>query len=452
SPGKVSLVDALVRVSGCSGSFVSPNGLIITNHHCAFSAVQLASSPESNYLENGFVANSLEQEIQAEGLTIRITESYEDVSEEVLEAVKHTYDPIDRIEIINEKSKEIARRAVEADPSITAEVSEMFIGKSYVLFKYKTIEDVRLVYVPRQDIGEFGGDLDNWVWPRHTGDFAFLRAYVAPDGSSANYSPDNIPFTPKRHLKVNPNGVEEDDIVFILGYPGRTFRHRPAQYLEYQEKFLLPYTSDLYNYQNEQMSLASQEDKAIELQLATSIKRNANVMKNYQGKMKGLRSIDLVATKYQEDKELENYIQSNKKLQAEYGSLMKDINSHYQEVMESAPKEMWMNNIYGGSNILRVARQLWGFKDALASQSADRQQLVFDKNIAKVKETVQEIYKDYNKQVDINILTHMFEQALALKGTSNAIRAVSMIDAENAEDGRWIIEQTVNASRLSDPD
>lgn len=452
SPGKVSLVDALVRVSGCSGSFVSPNGLIITNHHCAFSAVQLASSPESNYLENGFVANSLEQEIQAEGLTIRITESYEDVSEEVLAAVEHINDPIDRIEIINEKRKEIARRAVEADPSIIAEVSEMFIGKSYVLFKYKTIEDVRLVYVPRQDIGEFGGDLDNWVWPRHTGDFAFLRAYVAPDGSSAKYSPDNIPFTPKRHLKVNPNGVEEDDFVFILGYPGRTFRHRPAQYLEYQEKFLLPYTSDLYNYQNEQMSLASQEDKAIELQLATRIKRNANVMKNYQGKMKGLRSIDLVATKYQEDKELENYIQSNKKLQAEYGSLMKDINSHYQEVMESAPKEMWMNNIYGGSNILRVARQLWGFKDALASQSADRQQLVFDKNIAKVKETVQEIYKDYNKQVDINILTHMFEQALALKGTSNAIRAVSMIDAENAEDGRWIIEQTVNASRLSDPD
>lgn len=452
SPGKVSLVDALVRVSGCSGSFVSPNGLIITNHHCAFSAVQLASSPESNYLENGFVANSLEQEIQAEGLTIRITESYEDVSEEVLAAVEHINDPIDRIEIINEKRKEIARRAVEADPSITAEVSEMFIGKSYVLFKYKTIEDVRLVYVPRQDIGEFGGDLDNWVWPRHTGDFAFLRAYVVPDGSSAKYSPDNIPFTPKRHLKVNPNGVEEDDFVFILGYPGRTFRHRPAQYLEYQEKFLLPYTSDLYNYQNEQMSLASQEDKAIELQLATRIKRNANVMKNYQGKMKGLRSIDLVATKYQEDKELENYIQSNKKLQAEYGSLMKDINSHYQEVMESAPKEMWMNNIYGGSNILRVARQLWGFKDALASQSADRQQLVFDKNIAKVKETVQEIYKDYNKQVDINILTHMFEQALALKGTSNAIRAVSMIDAENAEDGRWIIEQTVNASRLSDPD
>ena len=452
SPGKVSLVDALVRVSGCSGSFVSPNGLIITNHHCAFSAVQLASSPESNYLENGFVANSLEQEIQAEGLTIRITESYEDVSEEVLAAVEHINDPIDRIEIINEKRKEIARRAVEADPSITAEVSEMFIGKSYVLFKYKTIEDVRLVYVPRQDIGEFGGDLDNWVWPRHTGDFAFLRAYVAPDGSSAKYSPDNIPFTPKRHLKVNPNGVEEDDFVFILGYPGRTFRHRPAQYLEYQEKFLLPYTSDLYNYQNEQMSLASQEDKAIELQLATRIKRNANVMKNYQGKMKGLRSIDLVATKYQEDKELENYIQSNKKLQAEYGSLMKDINSHYQEVMESAPKEMWMNNIYGGSNILRVAMQLWGFKDALASQSADRQQLVFDKNIAKVKETVQEIYKDYNKQVDINILTHMFEQALALKGTSNAIRAVSMIDAENAEDGRWIIEQTVNASRLSDPD
>src|SRR5690606_24363815 len=166
-PGEVGLVDALVQVGGCSGSFVSPNGLIITNHHCAFSAGQLASSPEFNYLKNGFVANTREQEIEAQGLTIRITKSYEDVSEEILHHANSGSDPAERIKTSNTNRAEIAKRAEAADPTIKAEVSEMFIRKSYVLFHYQTIEDVRLVYVPRQDIGEFGGETDNWVWPRH---------------------------------------------------------------------------------------------------------------------------------------------------------------------------------------------------------------------------------------------------------------------------------------------
>src|SRR5690606_12606200 len=177
NPGKVGLVDALVRVGGCSGSFVSEDGLIITNHHCAFSAVQLASTPETDYLTNGFITPTKEQEIEAKGLPIRITESYEDVSKEVLGAVKNITDPVERIRVIQETMRNIVQKAEQEDPTIKAEVSEMFIGKSYVLFRYKTIEDVRLVYIPRQNIGEFGGETDNWVWPRHTGDFSFLRAY-----------------------------------------------------------------------------------------------------------------------------------------------------------------------------------------------------------------------------------------------------------------------------------
>src|SRR5690606_6931216 len=211
NPGQISLVDALVRVGGCTGSFVSPNGLVITNQHCAFSAVQLASIPTHNYLENGFVALSHEQEIEAQGLTIRITESYEEVSDKILAAVSQVKDPVERIEVINKKRAELTQEAERQDRTIKAEVSEMFMGKSYVLFRYKTIEDVRLVYVPRQDIGEFGGETDNWVWPRHTGDFSFLRAYVAPDGSSAKYSKDNVPYTPKKFLRVNPKGVDEED-------------------------------------------------------------------------------------------------------------------------------------------------------------------------------------------------------------------------------------------------
>src|SRR5690606_33466862 len=248
NPGQIGLVDALVRVGGCTGSFVSKEGLIITNHHCSFGAVQLASTAENDYLTNGFVARTREQEIEAKGLTIRITDSYEDVSERILNAANQAKTPAERIEIISLESKKIADEAVQKDPSIIAEVSEMFIGKSYVLFRYKTIEDVRLVYVPQRSIGEFGGEADNWVWPRHTGDYAFLRAYVGADGKPAKFSKSNVPYEPKKHLTINPNGVKEEDFTFILGYPGRTFRHRPAQFIEYQEKYLLPYTASLFGF------------------------------------------------------------------------------------------------------------------------------------------------------------------------------------------------------------
>lgn len=182
NPDGVSLIDALVNVGGCTGSFISNEGLIITNHHCAFSAVQQASTPEKDYLTNGFVARQREQEIEAKGLTCRITDSYEDVSARVLDAANQEADPAKRINMINQQMKEIAENAEKEDPSIKAEVSEMFIGKSYVLFRYKMIQDVRLVYIPQRSIGEFGGETDNWVWPRHTGDYSFMRAYVAPDG------------------------------------------------------------------------------------------------------------------------------------------------------------------------------------------------------------------------------------------------------------------------------
>src|SRR5690606_39164195 len=322
-------------------------------------------------------------------------------SNEILQAVANVTDPVERINTINKKRAEIAARAEQQDPTIKAEVSEMFIGKSYVLFRYKTIEDVRLVYIPRQDIGEFGGETDNWVWPRHTGDFSFLRAYVAPDGKPAKYSKDNIPYQPKKHLKVNPKGVEENDFVFILGYPGRTFRHRPAQFIAYQQQFLLPYVSELYDFQNQQMALAGKNDKATELALATRIKRNANVMKNYRGKLKGLRNIDLITTKKKEDQELANFINSKPELKSKYGNLMQDIDAHYQLVFSDALRELWFNNLYTGIRTMHVANLINSFKKALANHKSDSErQQFFDLNIANVKKQLDAVYESYNVTAD----------------------------------------------------
>lgn len=450
NPGSIGLVDALVQVSGCSGSFVSPNGLIITNHHCAFSAVQLASTPEHNYLENGFVANSHEQEIEAKGLSIRITDSYEDVSKQVLDAAANLTDPAQRIDAINAKRIALAKEAEAKDPTIKAEVSEMFIGKTYVLFKYKTIEDVRLVYIPRQNIGEFGGETDNWVWPRHTGDFSFLRAYVAPDGKSAKYAKENVPYKPKKHLKVNPNGVNENDFVFILGYPGRTFRHRPAQYIEYQQKYLLPYTSELYDFQNQQMELAGKDDKAMELALATRIKRNANVLKNYRGKLKGLRNIDLVNTKIKEDQELAQFIEKDAALKAQYGTLMADIDKHYEQVFADAEKELWYNNIYSGIRSLQFASLTNSFKDALlAEKSPAKRKQLFDTNVENYKKQLLGLHESYNLAVDKQIAAHMFGQAVNLPA-NNQLPLLKKHQLSTAEAAAAYSNKVLSSSKLTD--
>ncbi|MCA5005327.1 S46 family peptidase [Sphingobacterium bovistauri] len=449
NPGQIGLVDALVRVSGCSGSFVSGSGLIITNHHCAFSAVQFASTPQHNYLENGFVASTQEQEIEAKGLTIRITDSYEDVSVRILNDVANIADPIQRINTINKLREDIAKEAEAKDPSIKAEVSEMFIGKSYVLFRYKTIEDVRLVYIPRQDIGEFGGETDNWVWPRHTGDFSFLRAYVDKDGKPAKYSKDNVPYQPKKHLKVNPKGVDENDFVFILGYPGRTFRHRPAQFIEYQQQFLLPFTSELYDFQNQQMALAGKNDKSTELALATRIKRNANVMKNYRGKLKGLRNIDLIGTKKKEDQDLANYINSKPELKAKYGTLMQDIDKHYQLVLSDANRELWFNNLYSGIRTLQVAGLINSFKTAVSNQqnTSDRQK-IFDLNIANVKKQLDAIYESYNLSADKNIAARMFSEAITLTD-KHTIQTIKEKNFTSKEQAAAYIQQAIDKSKLN---
>ncbi|MGB3064377.1 S46 family peptidase [Sphingobacterium thalpophilum] len=449
NPGNVGLVDALVQVSGCTGSFVSNKGLIITNHHCAFSAVQLASTAINNYLKNGFVAQSQEQEIEAKGLKIRITDSYEDVSNKILNAVANISDPVERINTIKSKQEELVRQAEKEDPTIKAEVSEMFIGKSYVLFRYKTIEDVRLVYIPRQNIGEFGGETDNWVWPRHTGDYSFLRAYVGKDGKSAPYSKDNVPYQPKKHLKVNPNGVKENDFTFILGYPGRTFRHRPAQYIRYQQEYLLPYVSNLYDFQNRQMEEAGKDNTDVALSLATRIKRNANVLKNYRGKLKGLRGIDLLSTKKQEDEALAAFISSKPELKDKYGNLLSDIDAYYQVSDQDALKELWINNIYSSTSLLRVARDLNAFKAALANErSPQSTKQLFEYNIESFKKNIKNIYASYNKQADQRIFGKMLEDAAAFQG-KNQIASIQKLQL-NPQMANNYATQAIDESKLAD--
>ncbi|EDM38257.1 hypothetical protein PBAL39_01542 [Pedobacter sp. BAL39] len=454
NPNGISLVDALVNVGGCTGSFVSNSGLIITNHHCAFSAVQLASTPEHDYLSNGFVAKSQEAEIEAKGLTCRITDSYEDVSDQVLGAVAQVDDPASRLQMINNAMKNIALEAEQKDPDIKAEVSEMFIGKTYVLFRYKTIQDVRLVYVPNRQIGEFGGETDNWVWPRHTGDFSFMRAYVGKDGSPAKYSKDNIPYTPKKFLQVNANGTDEEDFVFILGYPGKTFRHRPAAFIAYQQQFVLPYVSELYDFQNTTMENAGKRSKTTEIKLATRIKRNANVMKNYRGKLQGLKGIDLLGQKQQEDASLAQFINSNVSVKEKYGNLMGDIDRLYQVINSDAQRDLWFSQIYNSTTLLNVSRNINHFKTALNEQPSAQKQSFFNQNVSRLKQALEGNYEAYEQDVDRKIFNRMLNDAAAFSPNQkvDAVTKVTSKGNNNKITIEQYINQTFEISKLKDQD
>ncbi|OQX94861.1 hypothetical protein B6I21_08410 [candidate division KSB1 bacterium 4572_119] len=332
NPDGISLIDGICKVGGCTGSFVSEQGLILTNHHCAYGAIQRASTSENDYLQNGFLAKTRNQEIPAKAYTVRITDSYRDVSGEVLAAVTEEMDFAQRTKAIEKRIKEIVKKAENDNPGKRAGVSEMFIGKTYVLFIYTYLKDIRLVHAPPRSIGNFGGEVDNWMWPRHTGDFSFMRAYVAPDGSPASYSPDNVPFQPKRVVKVAPQGVNEEDFVFILGYPGRTYRHRTSHFLAYEEEIRMPYVVNWYQWQIDVLEKMGENDRAVELKLANRIKGLANTMKNYRGKLIGLKRLDLVAKKRNEEIELQKFIDADKKLNKEYKGLLQEIDEIYQQI------------------------------------------------------------------------------------------------------------------------
>ena len=432
NPQGLSLIDALVNVGGCTGSFLSDAGLIITNHHCAFESVQLASTPENDYLTNGFVAKTMEQEIPAKNLTCKITDSYEDVSDKILSSVKDINDPVERINSINKKIAEIIKDEQAKDASIKPEISEMFIGRTYVLFRYKIIKDVRLVYIPQRAIGEFGGESDNWVWPRHTGDFSFLRAYVAKDGSAATYSKENVPYKPKKFLKVNPNGANDGDFVFILGYPGRTFRNYPAKYVEYQEKFQLPYISSLYEWQNEQMAQTS-INKELELKQASRIKRKANVLKNYKGKIKGLSGIQLVNQKYAQEKELQKFIDADPNLKTQYGSLMNNIEMVYNEIFADAKKYLAMEQLIPSSNALSAANIMLQMRKKIEAAKVEEQEKVYKEQSSAAKKQINALYDTYVLETEKRLLKRALLDGLNLPADEqyNVIPAYNYLKFKN---------------------
>jgi hypothetical protein len=426
NPSGTSLIDAIVRVGGCTGSFLSSEGLIVTNHHCAFSYVQAISDVKNDYIKLGFLAQNREQEVPAKGLVCKITASYKDVSVDVLNGTQDL-DAVSRLKKIADNIKVVTLKENESNPGLQCEISEMFTGKTYVLFRYKLLKDVRLVYVPPVSIGAYGGELDNWVWPRHSGDFAFLRAYVAPDGSAAEYSDKNVPYKPIKYLNVNPKGANENDFIFVLGYPGRTYRHQPAGFYEYHENYFLGYISNLFDWQINQMEQLGKKDYALSIKYAARIKSLANTAKNFKGKLQGFKRAELSAKKREEEKQLQQYIDANSALKSKYGNVIPRVNELYTDLMKYANRNMWLDQIYSVSPLIQASATLSNYKliyQKLPNETAKKEFLISQK--ANIKKDLSKSLGRYDVNLDKLAMVKMFSDAVSFN-SNNMLPSVNKL-------------------------
>lgn len=450
-PQGLSLIDAVVQV-GATGSFVSPDGLIITNHHVAYGAVQAASTKEKDYIKLGFLAQNRGEEIPAKGRTARITESYRDVSGEVLSAVKEGMSFTERTKAIERKIKEIVAESEKRNPGKRAEVAEMFSGKTYVLFIYTYLKDIRLVYVPPRSIGEFGGEVDNWMWPRHTGDFSFMRAYVAPDGSPAEYSSKNVPFKAKKYLKIDPDGVDEGEFIFLLGYPGRTYRHRTSHFVAFENEVRMPYVADWYAWQISVMEEMSKEDRSVAIKHSSRIKGLSNTMKNYRGKLKGLKRENLIEKKREEERALQEFIDANEKLKKEYSDILERIGKIYDQRREQAEYEFLLTYLRRDVNMIRFGYTAYEAAVELQKKDLERESDYMERNFPQTKERLFLTLRNYYELTDRAILKEMLRRAAHLPLNQRIPAIDTILQCGSPEKAiHDFIEKAYKKTRLDDP-
>jgi hypothetical protein len=346
-PERGGILSAAVQLGGCSASFVSAEGLVVTNHHCGFGAVQSVSTVEQNYLRDGFVAQDRAHELPAAGLSVYVVRRIEDVTEKVRDAQANATDDLGRWNATQSIIRQLTREG-EKEPNTTCQVASFLEGQQYLLYYRTRISDVRLVYAPPRAVGEFGGEEDNWEWPRHTGDFTFFRAYVAPDGTPRGYHEDNVPYRPEHWLRVAGNGVHDNDLVLILGYPGRTERYLTSIAVADRQGYVFPMRYRIYSRILEVLERASARDEQSALGFSTAIKSLSNTQKNALGMIRGLKRNAVVEHKRREEAEFQEWVASSPERTRSWGSALADVVALDRESSATLQKDEVLRLLSGG--------------------------------------------------------------------------------------------------------
>lgn len=386
-----SLKDAIVQFAGgCTAEIVSDKGLVFTNHHCGYGAIAELSSPENDYLTNGFWAKSLEEELKPKSLSVRFFVRMDDVSERILSLVNDDMDEKERERTVNREIAKIEQENSENGKYIVS-VKSFYNGNEYYYFVYQDYTDVRLVGTPPNSIGKFGGDTDNWEWPRHTGDFSVFRVYADQDGNPAAYSEDNVPLKPKHFLPISIKGFEEGDFSMILGYPGRTNRWMPSAGIDQNVHYAYPAWVEASKVGMDAMKKHMDNDQAVKLNYASTYSGVANYWKNRQGMIDALTKHRTAETKRKQEKKFQKW--ANKKAnRAKYGNVLSDINAYYAATNEKARHDNYLIGMLRSSTFAPLPYSLGNALKQYAEANEKGRADMLPRLEAGITETFEDLY------------------------------------------------------------
>jgi hypothetical protein len=398
---KSSLKDAIVSLGFCTGELISPEGLMLTNHHCAFGSIQANSSVEHDYLTNGFWARSKGEELPAPGVSASILVKIEDVTSKIVPSLENL-----GITGMAAKLKELEAKLVEEatkGTKLTATLKEMFYGNQYFLYVYEKYTDVRLVGAPPSSIGKFGGDTDNWMWPRHTGDFSLFRIYMSPEGHPAPYSKNNVPYKSRHFLPISLKGLSDNEYSMILGYPGRTNRYASSFEMQNAISFTNPTLIKIYGKRLELMKADMDKSDEIRIKLASKYASMSNSYKYYVGQNEGLQKLKVIDQKKAEEEKFTRWVNEKSERKAKYGRIFQTLDSAF--------------NANRQNNIISLYCQLAGLGSEISSYSYSFNSLytALQKNdtaavaaqVKQLKDGVDKHFKDYSVETDRKIFRDM---------------------------------------------
>jgi hypothetical protein len=400
-----SLKDAVPHFNGgCTSEVISPKGLLLTNHHCGYGQIQSHSSVENDYLADGFWAKNFKEELPNPGMTVTFIVEISDVTDQVLAGTQEASNEEERQQIIEKNKQDVVNNSPKESWQ-TNRVSTFYDGNQFMLFRVETFKDIRLVGAPPSSIGKFGSDTDNWMWPRHTGDFALFRIYANKDNKPAEYSKDNVPYTPKHFLPVSLDGVEENDFTMVFGYPGTTDEYLPAVAVEQLIETINPARIGIREVALKEQDAFMRKDQEIKIKYASKYARIANYYKKWIGESQGLTKTDAVGIKRNLEDQFTQTL-AQKGLKDEYGHILNDFEEAYADFKDydlayNLFSEAFLRNV----ELLRTGFQLYQLEQVYNFRG---EQSFNDRKNNFLKDT-QSAYKDYSQKVDEKV----FEKVIA---------------------------------------
>jgi len=444
--GYPKMAAGIVNLNGSSASFISPEGLVLTNHHVAFSGIQRLSTLQDNILENGFMAEKRENERFIPGFRASITISFENVTGEILQGLTDTMDPVARYDSVQYRIKRIIAREETGTEKIF--IRSFYNGKSYFLVRRLEFNDVRLVYTPPRSIGEFGGDIDNWMWPRHTGDFTIVRVYAGPNNLPSDYSPDNVPFKPTHSFSLSAKGLKPGDFTMILGYPGVTQRYLTAREAAFETDREYPGSIEHFRTLVGIMDSLGENNPETALKLSSRIKGINNYRKKYEGMLEGFKRHQVV----QQKKQLEEDLVKHPEMGTEIASVLKELSLLQDNYEKAYDFHRLFYRLRGDSRLVSAAYDLTRWNLEKSKPDPEREPGYQARDYDRRKQYLDYFMFGYDETLDKILLKRNIKTALNTTG-SERIKALDILLPETEDESlELFVEKLYSETQLADTD